>query len=97
MQFFKLVCDEKYAKIMAVAEMDQGAYWAMLVDHFDAEELHDAIWAAWHSACADVDPAEYKKLDVKSFVDHGDFPLNEPGQWQYAIATRAVEEIESLF
>jgi hypothetical protein len=91
MEFLKQALGLKGGTIHAVAHSSDRIIWAMMVTGVDPEWAFDCVWAAWHSACSQVDPGTYEPLDVRAFVERGDLPLEIAGKYQYGVAKKTIE------
>jgi hypothetical protein len=85
------ICGRRGAIVRAFAIDEQNESWAMLVTGTEPRIAFDAVWAAWQIACSEMTPAEHAPLDVESFLEHGNLPLDVASKYQYELADKTVK------
>ncbi len=91
MDFIKCAFDVKGATIRSIAYSEERISWAMLVTDVEPDWAFDCVWAAWHSACSETDPAHFTPLDLKTFMAQGELPLDMVDRYQYGLAEKTIE------
>jgi len=91
MNFLKRAFELRGGTIHALAHSEDRTSWAMLVTGLEPAWAHDCVWAAWHSACSEVDPEHFEPLEVIAFVERGDLPLNMVGWCRYGVAQKTIK------
>jgi hypothetical protein len=85
------ICERRGAIVRAFAIDEQEQSWVMLVTGTEPKNAFDAVWAARQIACSEMAPTEYAPLDIESFLEHGNLPLDLASKYQYEVADKTVK------